>query len=98
MEPVMPSPHPARRTWLNEALALAVVPWLPVPAGAAPGPSTAAGTAPQTRVIPRSGEALPLVGLGSWITFNVGNDRAARDASAEVMRAFFQAGGRLIDS
>lgn len=51
-----------------------------------------------TRSIPSSGEALPLVGLGSWITFNVGNDRAARDASAEVMRNFFQAGGRLIDS
>ena len=28
-----------------------------------------------TRPIPSSGEALPLVGLGSWITFNVGNDR-----------------------
>lgn len=54
--------------------------------------------APTTRVIPSSGEALPLIGLGSWITFNVSNDRVARDASAEVMRAFFQAGGRLIDS
>ena len=53
---------------------------------------------PATRAIPSSGEAMPLVGLGSWITFNVGNDRAARDASAEVMRAFFLAGGRLIDS
>lgn len=53
---------------------------------------------PATRAIPSSSEALPLVGLGSWITFNVGNDRAARDASAEVMRAFFLAGGRLIDS
>lgn len=53
---------------------------------------------PATRSIPSSGEALPLVGLGSWITFNVGNDRAARDASTEVMRNFFQAGGRLIDS
>ncbi|MHB1188558.1 aldo/keto reductase [Thiobacillus sp.] len=53
---------------------------------------------PATRVIPSSGEAIPRVGLGSWITFNVGNDRAARDASTEVMRAFFQAGGRLIDS
>ena len=50
------------------------------------------------RAIPSSGELLPLVGLGSWITFNVGDDPAARDASAEVMRAFFQAGGRLIDS
>ncbi|MFA6903224.1 MAG: aldo/keto reductase [Gallionellaceae bacterium] len=53
---------------------------------------------PATRAIPSSGEALPLVGLGSWISFNVGNDKAARDASAEVMRNFFQAGGRLIDS
>jgi diketogulonate reductase-like aldo/keto reductase len=51
-----------------------------------------------TKPIPSSGESLPLVGLGSWITFNVGNDTAARDSCAEVMRGFFQAGGRLIDS
>jgi diketogulonate reductase-like aldo/keto reductase len=51
-----------------------------------------------TRPVPSTGEALPLVGLGSWITFNVGNDPAARAASAEVMRAFFAAGGRMIDS
>lgn len=57
-----------------------------------------ARTGPATRAIPSSGEQVPLVGLGSWITFNVGNDRAARDASAEVMRNFFAAGGRLIDS
>lgn len=53
---------------------------------------------PATRAIPATAETIPLVGLGSWITFNVGNDRVARDASADVMRAFFQAGGRLIDS
>ena len=51
-----------------------------------------------TRAIPSSGEVLPLVGLGSWITFNVGDDPVARDASTEVMRAFFQSGGRMIDS
>lgn len=51
-----------------------------------------------TRPIPSSGEAIPLVGLGTWITFNVGNDGVAREASAEVMRHFFQAGGRMIDS
>jgi aryl-alcohol dehydrogenase-like predicted oxidoreductase len=28
-----------------------------------------------TRAIPASGEALPVVGLGSWVTFNVGEDR-----------------------
>ncbi len=52
----------------------------------------------QTRPIPSSGEPLPLVGLGSWITFNVGDDQAARDACTEVMRAFFAGGGRMVDS
>src|SRR5919198_3574748 len=51
-----------------------------------------------SRPIPSTGEELPLVGLGSWITFNVGNDTIARDACAQVMRAFFDSGGRLIDS
>jgi diketogulonate reductase-like aldo/keto reductase len=41
---------------------------------------------------------LPLIGLGTWITFNVGRDTEARDSCAEVMQAFFEAGGRLIDS
>jgi diketogulonate reductase-like aldo/keto reductase len=50
------------------------------------------------RPIPSSGEQIPAVGLGSWITFNVGNDRAARAQCTEVMREFFAAGGRLIDS
>ena len=54
--------------------------------------------APLTKQIPSSGEALPLVGLGSWITFNVGDDPVARDNCAEVMRAFFAIGGRMIDS
>src|SRR5262249_18839685 len=48
--------------------------------------------------IPSTGEELPAVGLGSWITFNVGNDPIARDACAQVMGAFFDSGGRLIDS
>lgn len=51
-----------------------------------------------TKPIPSSGEMLPVVGLGTWITFNVGNDTAARDSCTEVMRAFFRAGGRIIDS
>jgi diketogulonate reductase-like aldo/keto reductase len=53
---------------------------------------------PLTKPIPSSGEALPLIGLGSWITFNVGEDPVARDNCAEVMRAFFADGGRMIDS
>lgn len=51
-----------------------------------------------TRRIPSSKEELPLVGLGTWITFNVGDDPVARAECVEVMRAFFANGGRLIDS
>ena len=58
----------------------------------------ARAAAPMMRRIPSSGEALPVVGLGSWITFNVGNDTAAREACVAVVRAFFAADGRLIDS
>lgn len=50
-----------------------------------------------TRVIPSSGEKLPVIGLGSWITFNVGNDPRGRAASIAVMREFFRVGGRMID-
>jgi diketogulonate reductase-like aldo/keto reductase len=51
-----------------------------------------------TRRIPSSGEAIPAVGLGSWITFNVGEDILLMDECAEVISAFFAAGGRMIDS
>jgi diketogulonate reductase-like aldo/keto reductase len=84
-----PIPNNTRRRLLG---AIAAAPLL------GPAMGLAQQARPATRAIPSSGEAIPLVGLGSWITFNVGDDRAARDASAEVMRAFFQAGGRLIDS
>jgi diketogulonate reductase-like aldo/keto reductase len=38
------------------------------------------------------------MGLGTWITFNVGDDTELRDECAAVMSAFFVEGGRLIDS
>jgi diketogulonate reductase-like aldo/keto reductase len=48
--------------------------------------------------IPSTGEEIPAIGLGSWITFNVGNDMELRDQCADVVSAFFNAGGRMIDS
>ena len=51
-----------------------------------------------THKIPSSGEPLPLVGLGSWRTFNVGDDPEGRETCTAVMRAFFAGGGRMIDS
>jgi diketogulonate reductase-like aldo/keto reductase len=58
----------------------------------------ARSAAPLTKPIPSTGEQVPLVGLGTWITFNVGDDPELRDECTDVMRAFFAAGGRLIDS
>src|SRR5688572_28721813 len=58
----------------------------------------AEAAAPAMRTIPSSGEKLPAMGLGSWITFNVGDDPVLRDECAEVIAAFFAAGGRMIDS
>jgi diketogulonate reductase-like aldo/keto reductase len=68
------------------ALAFSACPW------------ARAAEAPLMRRIPASGEAVPAVGLGSWISFNVGDDPVARARCATVIRAFFDAGGRLIDS
>jgi hypothetical protein len=78
-----PSRHFTRRQWLLSGAVAAVWPC------AAAGQERFIATKP----IPSTGEALPIVGLGSWITFNVGHDREARDSCAEVMRAFFAAGG-----
>lgn len=52
----------------------------------------------QTRPIPSSGEPLPVIGLGTWQTFNVGATAAERRPLQEVLTAFVELGGRLIDS
>lgn len=92
-EPLMrPPAHIDRRSLLRTLAA----------AGAAAllGPRIArAQAAPLlTRKVRSSGEELPLIGLGTWVVFNVGSDRVARDARTAVLRSFFSAGGRLIDS
>ncbi len=51
-----------------------------------------------TRAIPSSGEALPVIGIGTWQTFDVGADKAARAPLKEVLRLFFAGGGRVVDS
>jgi diketogulonate reductase-like aldo/keto reductase len=60
-------------------------------------PLSAAGPLIQ-RAIPSSGEDLPVIGVGTWQTFDVGPDRAARAALAQVVALFANAGGRVIDS
>lgn len=51
-----------------------------------------------TRPIPSSGVRLPVIGVGTWRGFDVGADKTARAQRADVLRALFDAGGRVIDS
>ena len=68
-------------------------------AAAAARPGIAAAAEPiQTRPIPRTGEALPVVGLGTWRTFDVGSSPEARAPLAEVLQRFVELGGRAVDS
>ena len=81
-----------RRSFIHGAVAAA--------ATAATLRTTVPGQAeqPAARPVPSTGEAIPAVGLGTWITFNVGDDPVLREECAAVMAAFFDAGGRVIDS
>jgi len=54
--------------------------------------------APLTRPIPSTGERIPLIGVGSWLTFDAGAGAAALERLQPVLQAFFDHGGRLIDS
>lgn len=61
-------------------------------------PARAAGPDILTRPIPSTGERIPAIGMGTWITFNVGADNKLRDARTEVLATFFELGGGMIDS
>lgn len=83
---------PSRRAVLASLAGLgAAALGAPPAAAAAPGPKL-------TRAIPATGEQIPAIGMGSWITFNVGEDRRLRDHRAHVLQAFFARGGGTVDS
>lgn len=94
MSRAVPS-DPSRRRVVKGLAALSTTAAFADPVGAQ---AASVSSIVAARPIPSTGETIPAVGLGSWITFNVGNDRVARAACADVMRAFIDAGGRLIDS
>src|SRR4029079_13063113 len=63
-------------------------------------PALAGQTKMLTRAIPRSGEALPVIGLGTSETFDFDthNDADTRKAASDTLRAFFDAGLTVIDT
>jgi diketogulonate reductase-like aldo/keto reductase len=63
------------------------------------GLTWANGSAMLTRPIPSSREQLPVVGLGTWQTFDVPlGDTAGIERLSQTVRALYEAGGRVVDS
>tara|TARA_R110000824_G_scaffold401396_1_gene611995 strand:- start:1800 stop:2759 length:960 start_codon:yes stop_codon:yes gene_type:complete len=52
----------------------------------------------QQKTFAGTNKKLPVIGMGTWRTFNVGSDPTLLDARTEVVKAFFEHGGGLIDS
>jgi diketogulonate reductase-like aldo/keto reductase len=69
-----------------------------VPAALAMNPAMSAPDSLITRPIPTTGERLPVIGLGTWQTFDVGGDERAREPLREVLSAMTDGGAKLIDS
>jgi aryl-alcohol dehydrogenase-like predicted oxidoreductase len=64
------------------------------------GAASAAREAPLqlTRPIPSTGERIPAIGMGTWQTFDVGTSARARAPLRQVLAAFVDGGGRVLDS
>ena len=82
----------SRKTFLQKSLLSA--------AGlfAAPLLLSTAGKEMVLRAIPSTGEKVPAIGMGSWLTFNVGEKAEQRAPMRQVLKTFVESGGRVIDS
>ena len=81
--------HPSRREVLRAGTAAL---------GALLMATPARGQGALERPIPRSGETLPAVGLGTWQVFDVAGDAQELGQARETLRGFADGGGRVIDS
>ena len=87
-----PPIDPSRARFVRTSLALAAAGALP-PGALAQGSATMA-----TRRIPSSGEALPVIGCGTWIGFDVADGSREMGDLSGVVDALFDAGGTVLDS
>jgi len=82
--------HPSRRDVLRLAAGTAAAALIPRTFASVPGQ--------HMRKIPKTGEPIPAIGLGSWQTFDVGDAVGERSAQREVLKLFAEQGGRVVDS
>jgi aryl-alcohol dehydrogenase-like predicted oxidoreductase len=82
----------------RELLRLAVGAGIFISAGGTAMDAANSSKAILTKPIPRTGESLPVIGLGTWQTFDVGPAESARAPLRQVLHEFVRLGGRVIDS
>src|SRR5258707_5109059 len=80
----------ARRDFLRTGVCALGALLMPVESPAANGPLA--------RRIPKTGEAVPPVGLGTWQVFDVASDAKEKAQARETLKVFAELGGRVIDS
>jgi aryl-alcohol dehydrogenase-like predicted oxidoreductase len=51
-----------------------------------------------SRAIPKSGESLPVIGLGTWQEFDIGDDAGKRKEAEDTVRTFVSEGLRVVDT
>ena len=80
---------PIRRQFLQQSAALGFATLSPFASGV---------SEPITRRIATTKNQLPALGMGTWLTFDVGDNKHALGKRIEVLEKFFAMGGQLIDS
>jgi diketogulonate reductase-like aldo/keto reductase len=58
----------------------------------------ASAAARLSRAIPKSGERIPAIGIGTWQAFDIAGDAAARAQASLALRRFVELGGGVVDS
>ena len=85
----------SRRSFLRSASGLVLTPFMSLSPFV---PSFAAATPVLTKAIPVTNEMIPIIGMGSWLTFSVGDDETDRARCVKILQTFFMQGGGMIDS
>jgi len=86
----------SRRTFVGSLTAALAAAWL-VPPGLLAGDKAAIRKTAIRKLIPATGETLPVIGLGTSKTFDIGGEANLSDLVG-VLRTFFAEGGELVDS
>lgn len=86
-----------RALWLAGGLGMAAA-FRPLLSGIAAADAISSASPITTRPIPKTGERLPVIGLGTSQVFDVGDNQAQRAVLVEVIRTLVSGGGKVIDT